>query len=386
LKLLIIVFLILQPFLDIIAGANFPFGIHLFIRGLFLIFLIFSIFNIKKRDKVTILMTLIMFIYFCSYLILYHYSFMEAVSYTFKLFYLPIVIIFFYYYSDKIDRRYLIITLLLYLGIFILCYIFGLGDVVYEEEVKKVGFKGLFNSINEFSAIIITLFPMALDYLLEKKKYIYCVLFIFLILIISFLIGTKVILGGFLITLLFTFYKPIIKVFKRQSVIKRIVIVMCGIFFMGGGIFLVKNSTAYKNAMVQAKFFNIKNVLSLEGINKVVFNDRLTFLEENFEFYKEQNISKKLLGIGIGEYEVKMVEIDIFDLLFRYGMIGVSLFMFIFIFRMGFQSMNIEALISSILLILISCTSGHVLFYPAVTIYFGCFSTMKRGAKEQRLK
>jgi len=370
LKLLIIVFLILQPFLDIIAGANFPFGIHLFIRGLFLIFLIFSIFNIKKRDKVTILMTLIMFIYFCSYLILYHYSFMEAVSYTFKLFYLPIVIIFFYYYSDKIDRRYLIITLLLYLGIFILCYIFGLGDVVYEEEVKKVGFKGLFNSINEFSAIIITLFPMALDYLLEKKKYIYCVLFIFLILIISFLIGTKVILGGFLITLLFTFYKPIIKVFKRQSVIKRIVIVMCGIFFMGGGIFLVKNSTAYKNAMVQAKFFNIKNVLSLEGINKVVFNDRFSFIPECQDSYNKASLYEKLLGLEYND-DRKDVEIDFFDIFYKYGIVGLIVISFILIYYGCLSKLRGVYLFSFCLLLLISETSGHVLIYPSVCLYFG---------------
>ncbi len=120
---------------------------------------------------------------------------------------------------------------------------------------------------------------------------------------------------------------------------------------------------------VQQDFFKVDNIFSLEFINRVIYNDRLTFLDDNYTYYKNQNIDKKLLGISINNNDIKMVEIDIFDILFRYGIVGIILFVSSII-TINFKEIKVYDKISMILLVIISLTSGHVLIYPAVSIYF----------------
>lgn len=383
------IFLLLGPILDVMSFLEVggKFSVSIIVRTLFLGFLILLL--LRKKEiylELGLVLLVSAFLFGFSYYILKQ-GFVVCLSSILKLIYLPIVLLYFKNYTWDSDKmKTLEIVLFMYLSIFLLSYVTGIGSNAYLETDGKSGFKGLFSSINEFSAIVVSLLFLVGTFLKKNKNYIRLSILILFSLITSLLIGTKVLLGGILFTLLYFIYLDRKKIFFNQKVQVKVLICIISLVFLIGGGFLFTKTRTYQNMKIQQNFFHADRVFSYEFLNRVVFNDRLTFLEENFEFYKEQDISKKLLGIGIGEYEVKMVEIDIFDLLFRYGMIGVSLFMFIFIFRMGFQSMNIEALISSILLILISCTSGHVLFYPAVTIYFGCFSTMKRGAKEQRLK
>lgn len=380
------IFLLLGPILDVMSFLEVggKFSVSIIVRTLFLGFLILLLLRKKESYLELGLVFLVSaFLFGFSYFILKQ-GFVVCLSSILKLIYLPIVLLYFKNYTWDSDKmKTLEIVLFMYLSIFLLSYITGVGSNAYLETDGKSGFKGLFSSINEFSAIVVSLLFLVGTFLKKNKNYIRLSILILFSLITSLLIGTKVLLGGILFTLLYFIYLDRKKIFFNQKVQVKVLICIISLVFLIGGGFLFTKTRTYQNMKIQQNFFHANHVFSYEFLNRVVFNDRLTFLEENFEFYKEQNISKKLLGIGIGEYEVKMVEIDIFDLLFRYGMIGVSLFMFIFIFRMGFQSMNIEALISSILLILISCTSGHVLFYPAVTIYFGCFSTMKRGAKDK---
>lgn len=383
------IFLLLGPFLDVMSFLEVggKFSVSVIVRTLFLGFLILLLFKKKKSYlELGIISAISILLFGFSYLFLKQ-GFIGSISSILKLIYLPIVLIYFKNYSWDSDKmKTLEIVLFLYLSIFLLSYVTGVGSNAYLETDGKSGFKGLFSSINEFSAIVVSLLFLVGTFLKKNKNYIRLGILILFSFITSLLIGTKVLLGGILFTLLYFVYLDRKKLFFDQKIqVKAFICVLVFILLVGGGFLFTKTRT-YQNMKVQQKFFHADQVLSYEFLNRVVFNDRLTFLKENFEFYKSQDISRKLFGIGIGEYDVKMVEIDIFDLLFRYGMIGVSLFVSIFVLRMGFISMNQEALIASILLILISCTSGHVLFYPAVTIYFGCFSTMKRIENKKKIK
>lgn len=383
------IFLLLGPILDVMSFLEIggKFSISMIVRTLFLVFLIFLL--LRKKESY-----LELGIVFFVGVLLFGFSFLElkqgfigSLSAILKLLYLPIVLIYFKNYEWNQDKmKILEIVLFLYLSIFLLSYVTGVGSNAYLETDGKSGFKGLFSSINEFSAIVVSLLFLVGTYLKKNRNYFRLGILIVFSFITSLLIGTKVLLGGILFTLLYFIYSDREKLFFNQKIQVKVFICVVGLVVLVGGGFLFTKTRTYQNMKVQQNFFHADHVLSYEFLNRVVFNDRLTFLKDNFDFYKEQSISKKLLGIGINEYEVKMVEIDIFDLLFRYGIVGISLFVVIFLLGMGFQTMSLEALISSVLLILISCTSGHVLFYPAVTIYFGCFSTMKREIENKGLK
>ena len=367
LNLLVIIFLLLNPILDVTSFLNLPFSI--IIRSLFLVGIVLYLFINKKELKLLIpllIFSIISFIYQYFYL---KFGLTETVSSILKFLYLPVSILFFKNYSLTIEKSKIeTIILITYLGIYLFSYLFKIGANAYLPTDGKSGFKGLFSSINEFSAIIVCLLPIAVNYLRSKKNYIVLIIILICSSIASLLIGTKVLMGGIIFTILYLIWNEK-KFFLIQS--KKIKIMVISIFVILITIsgFLFTKTRTYKNMQVQQDFFKVDNIFSLEFINRVIYNDRLTFLDDNYTYYKNQNIDKKLLGISINNNDIKMVEIDIFDILFRYGIVGIILFVSSII-TINFKEIKVYDKISMILLVIISLTSGHVLIYPAVSIYF----------------
>lgn len=367
LNLLVIIFLLLNPILDVTSFLNLPFSI--IIRSLFLVGIVLYLFINKKELKLLIpllIFSIISFIYQYFYL---KFGLTETVSSIFKFLYLPVSILFFKNYSLAAEKSKIeTIILITYLGIYLFSYLFKIGANAYLPTDGKSGFKGLFSSINEFSAIIVCLLPIAVNYLRSKKNYIVLIIILICSSIASLLIGTKVLMGGIIFTILYLIWNEKNFFLRQSKKIKIMVISLFIILIMISGFLFTKTRT-YKNMQVQQDFFKVDNIFSLEFINRVIYNDRLTFLDDNYTYYKNQNIDKKLLGIAINNNDIKMVEIDIFDILFRYGIVGIILFVSSII-TINFKEIKDYDKISMILLVIISLTSGHVLIYPAVSIYF----------------
>lgn len=367
LNLLVIIFLLLNPILDVTSFLNLPFSI--IIRSLFLVSIVLYLFINKKELKLLIpllIFSIISFIYQYFYL---KFGLTETVSSILKFLYLPVSILFFKNYSLTIEKSKIeTIILITYLGIYLFSYLFKIGANAYLPTDGKSGFKGLFSSINEFSAIIVSLLPIAVNYLKSKKNYIVLIIILICSSIASLLIGTKVLMGGIIFTILYLIWNEKNFFLRQSKKIKIMVISLFVILIMISGFLFTKTRT-YKNMQVQQDFFKVDNIFSLEFINRVIYNDRLTFLDDNYTYYKNQNIDKKLLGIAINNNDIKMVEIDIFDILFRYGIVGIILFVSSII-TINFKEIKVYDKISMILLVIISLTSGHVLIYPAVSIYF----------------
>lgn len=366
-NLLVIIFLLLNPILDVTSFLNLPFSI--IIRSLFLVGIVLYLFINKKELKLLIpllIFNIISFIYQYFYL---KFGLIETVSSIFKFLYLPVSILFFKNYSLAAEKSKIeTIILITYLGIYLFSYLFKIGANAYLPTDGKSGFKGLFSSINEFSAIIVCLLPIAVNYLRSKKNYIVLIIILICSSIASLLIGTKVLMGGIIFTILYLMWNEK-NFFLRQSKKIKIMVISLFVILITISGFLFTKTRTYKNMQVQQDFFKVDNIFSLEFINRVIYNDRLTFLDDNFTYYKNQNIDKKLLGIAINNNDIKMVEIDIFDILFRYGIVGIILFVSSII-TINFKEIKVYDKISMILLVIISLTSGHVLIYPAVSIYF----------------
>ena len=367
LNLLVIIFLLLNPILDVTSFLNLPFSI--IIRSLFLVGIVLYLFINKKELKLLIpllIFNIISFIYQYFYL---KFGLTETVSSIFKFLYLPVSILFFKNYSLTIEKSKIeTIILITYLGIYLFSYLFKIGANAYLPTDGKSGFKGLFSSINEFSAIIVCLLPIVVNYLRSKKNYIVLIIILICSSIASLLIGTKVLMGGIIFTILYLIWNEK-NFFLRQSKKIKIMVISLFVILITISGFLFTKTRTYKNMQVQQDFFKVDNIFSLEFINRVIYNDRLTFLDDNYTYYKNQNIDKKLLGIAINNNDIKMVEIDIFDILFRYGIVGIILFVSSII-TINFKEIKVYDKISMILLVIISLTSGHVLIYPAVSIYF----------------
>lgn len=385
------IFILLGPFLDVASflGIGGTLSLSILVRTLFLGVLLVLLFRKKESWKnlgIILGVGLVLGLYSIFYL---QSGVVDSASSILKLLYLPIVLLYFKHYSWKDDKsKILEIVLFTYLGTFLLSYIFDIGADAYLETDGKTGFKGLFSSINEFSAIVVSVLFYVGTNLKKKKKYFPIVCLIVFSLITSLLIGTKVLLGGILFTVLYLIWLERDRLFFKQDNKVKIGIVLTSVIILLGGCFLFTKTRTYQNMKIQQNFFKVDNVFSYEFLNKVVFNDRLTFLEENFEFYLDQPLEKKIFGIGISEYDIKMVELDVFDILFRYGIVGFVFFVSTFVCWIPWKKLEIEELIALILLIGVACTSGHVLFYPAVCIYFGCLSckVIESNSKKKLIK
>lgn len=367
-KKLLIIFLIIQPFLDISYTLNL-YNINSVVRGLF--FLIATIYLIKnKKYKEVLFVYIPMIIYVLMYLFYYKYSLFNAFTLAFKFFYLPICMLFFYNYKDKIDNKYLVYTLIFYLLIYYISLIFNIGSDIYERGVKKEGFKGLYNSINELSTIIIILLGISLNYLNNKKKYVISIILLVLSIFLSMTLGTKVILGGIIILILYFMYKPFKEYFNSKNVKGKVFITLSIVVVAFFSAFLITNTTTYKNAEVQKKYFKVKNVFSFNYVNKVIFNNRFSFVPKNHKIYASSNIINKIFGINENIVR-KDVEIDLFDVFYKYGLIGFMLIIIYILYILYKSKLKAFYKFLFILLLLISEASGHVLLCPAVSLYFG---------------
>lgn len=370
---LIILFLLFGPILDVTSFYGLP--ISIVVRGVFLASITLYLI-IKKKDLKIVIPLLIFSIISFMYQFLYlKFGLMNSVSSILKFLYLPISIIYFKDYVFPVKEEKVFTTILFtYVGIYLLSYITGIGADAYLESDGKSGFKGLFSSINEFSAILIGLLPIVCSYLKNNKRYILMSLIIVLVLICSLLIGTKVLMGGVIFCIGYLLFQERERLFFKRSKSVKIGIIVSMITILIIGCFLFTKTRTYQNMVVQNDFFKVESVFSLDFVNRVVYNNRLTFLSENFDYFKDQNIGNILLGIGIADYDIKMVEIDLFDIIFRYGIIGIIIYGYSLVSTIKLKKISTEQKISLILFLVISLTSGHVLIYPAVCIYIGVIS------------
>ncbi len=368
LNILLIIFLLLGPFLDVTSFLGLSFSI--IIRSIFLLSIIIYLLITKKNLKL-----LIPLLVFGIFNLTYGYFYLKSglissISASLKFLYLPVSILFFNAYQIDTKKDKILVTVLItYLSIYLLSYVLKIGADAYLPTDGKSGFKGLFSSINEFSAIIVGLLPIALTYLKKEKKLLILILVLLASIFSSLLIGTKVLMGGILFTIFYLLYQERDRLFFQKSKPVKVIILCTFIIFMLCSSFLFTKTRTYQNMVVQNSFFKVDKVLSLDFLNRVIYNDRLSFLSDNYNYFKKQNIIKILFGIGLANNDIKMVEIDIFDIIFRFGIIGFIIYIIPIILSISWNKLRKVDKISLILFLIISLTSGHVLIYPAVSIY-----------------
>ena len=273
-------FFLLGPFLDVASflGIGGSLSVSMIIRTLFLGILILLL--LKKKDGWKEVLGVII-----VSVTLFGYSYMSlkqglstSLSSTLKFIYLPVILLYFKSYAWEGDKnKVLEVILFTYLTIFVASYLLGIGAEAYLETDGKSGFKGLFSSINEFSAIVVSLLFFVGCALKKEKQYIKLILLFILSIVVSLLIGTKVLLGGILFTLIyFVFLERKIIFFERSFKVKCIILSTVLIVAVGGAFLFTKTRT-YQNMKVQQDFFKADNILSYNFLNRVLFNDRLTF-------------------------------------------------------------------------------------------------------------
>ena len=399
-------FILLQPILDLITGLcvnlfDFNITVGIIIRILFLALIMYvTTFVFKKKLSLWIYISIIFYsiLYLIGIIIYKDWSYFAEIQGLVKAFYFPIILISLYELRDKIkiNNLTLVVTLFTYLICIFIPTIFNFGFKTYE--ITKAGTLGFYNSANEISGIISLLTPFMFILLAGKNKYLMKTLMLIIFLVVILMMGTKTPLLSLCITLgtifMYYFYHCIKKKTYKPIVYSLVLIIIGFISLM----LVLPKTNFYKNIEVHLDFLEVDNVFEVfteyELIDHFIFSQRLTFLEDKNELYKDSSVYEKIFGIGYTQDNKlhKAAEMDYFDIYYSHGFIGFILYFGIYVYvlfnvlkdKQKTDFNRCMRLVSLLLIIILSMFTGHIITGPAVSFIAAVIIVMlaKRNKKD----
>ncbi len=376
---LLVYFLYALPFIDLLTSMatweSKP-SIGLFLKGLFVIITSIYVFYQNRQKR------LYRYIYglFIIYLLLYggylvlnkpDTIFVELINIT-KIFYFPFLALFFSQYkNENINKKLFFYYAVCFLFLYLIPYPFGLGHNINEIYENKSLYLSYFYVGNELVNIFILILPIGYLYLKEKSR-IYLLGYVIIIFLMMLLLGTKTMYFSVVLLLLYGIYRrkdTFVKYVKRN--IKLLLgVLIIGIVLFG---FMFPQTTFYKNIKTTLNYYqitSISDIFTWNNIDNVLYSHRLTFVKDLHNVYQSSSFEQKILGIGRQKIiSLKDAEIDIFDIFYSIGILGMLLYIGLFIVVVKKSSLKGIYAYLFWLLILISMFSGHVLLSPMTSTY-----------------
>lgn len=400
------------------------------VKGIFLLIMIYYLLinSFSKYKKKSIIYLIIIFIYMILYFLtkirfITIENLIQEIMYMFKIMYLPMLFpcLLCYFDDKKISKKELIyvlsLTAIIYAILLALPILTNSSFKTYDSSLQ--GNTGWFFSGNEISIIMVILFPFIYNSL-ERKRIYYMIIPLIVVLIVS-TIGTKASMIGLLIDSLLIFIFSFFKKYKKSKR-HRLILSAFIIFVFTGVVFI--NSKSLNNLKITLGIQQVQDKAQLEkdrekerkrlqerrlireeikklevdsskeketmimkfynNYGKALLSDRDIYFKITYKLYeKDHSINTFLFGLGYTNNEkidsfaiTKLIEIDPLDIYFHSGIVAfIIIFMpFIYYFYNLFRQKKINnEIILNILVILmilaISCASGHTLMAPAVSIY-----------------
>ncbi|MBQ6323556.1 MAG: O-antigen ligase family protein [Bacilli bacterium] len=389
-NLLLGVFILIQPVLDLLTGLclhllNINLTIGIIIRVLFLLLICYVTLFVFKKKKLLIPYSIIIIyclLYIAGIIIYKDGGLFKEIQELVKTFYFPILLISFYSIRDeiRISKMTLFVTLFLYLIFIFIPLILGLGYQSYK--ITKAGTLGFYNSANEISGIISILTPIMLIIMTSSKKIIPRLILILMYLTVILMIGTKTPLLALIITCGFSLIYLWSKSIKERQFKNLFISILIVLICMSSLIIIIPKTNFYKNIETHLDFLELDNIGEVfedeELIDHFIFSQRLTFFAKKARLYKKASTYQKLFGIGYlrNNKPTKMIEMDYFDIYYSHGLVGFLLFFSIFIYvlykvlrkndKMTYS--RYMTFISLILIIFLAFFTGHIITAPSVSL------------------
>ena len=239
-------------------------------------------------------------------------------------------------------------------NIFVLCINLLLGLIGYGENTYDdggFGIKGFFYDGNALGALIFCIFVYF--YLTRKKNKLLTIFFI----IIGIIIGTKVSILGIMLYLLF------VNVFGRKKYYTILIIFLISLSLY---VLYINNVFAYHIEKMKLLYTLYKgNILT------IILSGRNIDLLKHIKYYNENfNILQFLFGYGYLS-NMKIIELDLFDTFFSYGMLFFSSIFIFYIYIIIKNRHNKKIFLFNVIYLLISMTSGHVWYNTSSALFFG---------------
>jgi hypothetical protein len=283
------------------------------------------------------------------------------------------------------------------LSTLILLYLISIAFVLFPNLTNtgfnsyseaKVGSIGWFYSANAIGNLFAFLLPFMFFYILKSKLNIVVKILIAMSILYVFVsMGTKVPVLAFMLSFVINFIYYFILWIRNKNY--KLVFGSIAAFFIGIilAILLLPKTSFYKNIEIHKEYLGFNHYYEVftdyHLLDHFVFSQRLTFLKNTNNNFKNVSTIEKVLGMGYienygTEKEVdKTIEMDYFEVFYRHGIVGCILFYlvvipFIYVFirtKHEKSLLNMEFKLSMAIILLLSLFSGHVLVTPSISIF-----------------
>ena len=397
------IFLFIQPFLDVLAAVliynnvdNFVTSlIRLVFMGLMVLYLYFGEYENKKKTLIyvsTLIMTIIihtLIMVFDKDMSVFMYEFKNTIStYYFVFLLISLGVI---YKDNKISKKELMYLWIIYVLLTFIPNVLGIGFKSYSHS--KTGMTGWFYSANVVGSILVIILPIILSEIKKLPKLLIVILGA-LALYSVFSLGTKTPVLGLGIILFFNLLYYVYKLFKSKKKKSIVIIFSSLILLCGVSAYVIPKTSFYENLKIHYNFLkkNDVKIFSKEFLDHFVFSQRLSMEERTRHNYNKSHIQEKIFGIGYIEnystdsVNLKIVEMDYFDIFYREGIIGFILFFIpvIYMIVMFFKNnsinfVSVNMFISILLIMLLALFQGHIFITPAISIFVALILNMGRS-------
>lgn len=427
---ILIYFIIFQPVLDIITSISIFYfettiTLGIVVRLLFMLLAITFIFLYKKnrlgKIALILLCSFIMVIgigFIAGFFVKPIFSVFAEVQFYAKSFYFIVMFISYTlaltllreYFADRLTEiviKPIVIAMTIIGVVFVLAIITGTGFETYRY--MKAGTKAWFHAGNEIGAALSIGLPVVILFAIQKTKKITHVLYWLPALLVIFsliMIGTKVGYLAVMFTLVVAFLSLVVFLFSKKQHMKPSLAIVTLILvattlvspytpvFLNTGLHFSyidekkqddDDEEVIEEEIVIPEDSKLGHFIDENRIVSVLLSGRQYFWIETHQMFLEAPLVQKLFGMGYaGNYpkKAKLIEMDLHDIFYSYGMIGFLLFISPFLYAISRivknrekyreKILNIEfvMLLCSIVLGLgIAFIAGHVLIAPAVSIY-----------------
>ena len=407
-NVILMYFILLQPILDLMTSVsintlNINLTIGMIIKTLFLLFIMISTVYVYKKKNALWYYSLILLyaLFFVASILIYENgsNLFGELQGLLRTFYFPVLLYSLFLIKDEINIKpeIFITVAAIYIFLILVPMILGIGFESYQ--ITKEGTVGFFNSANEIGAILAVLTPIMFLLIKNQKKYLTLVILMICYIVVILNVGTKTPLLSFLFTIFFMIIWIFIRNIKKRkykSLIASILVVL--IMILSISVILPKTAF-YKNIKVHLDYLHVNNIHEIfenpQLIDHFIFSERLKFLDNKYKIYDNSSIYEKIIGIGYynDNKEIKMIEMDYFDIYYSHGPVGFILIFSIYIYVL-IKILKLKKIISSeenlyeylklisiCLVLILSLFTGHIITSPSVS-FFVAFILLSRDDKK----
>ena len=374
-EIFLLIFITLQPIIDVLTTLSLEFFSSAATLGVFLRFLVMFaciiyiiLYQIKnKKSKIFLYLATLAIVLVINFAINYFikdsFILMDEVKFLGKIVYAQIMLFTFIIFfkttgKSSINKtlKYMLYALLIFDFVMVISIATNTSLTAYDWT--KIGYTGWFYAANDLGAILAILFPISLMIAIFKSKSLSSIYYWIPVLLTGYsllMLGTKVGYGALLIGLVAAVVICFIKWFKKADKLFRIngiiSIILLVALIVGTPFTPIFNNTfahmellgidfnnkwirKNKKKRLKRRKQNNKPKIEREQVENLILSSREQYLKAHQDQFKAAPISQKLFGMGYaGNYtnEAKMIEMDFYDLFYSLGIIG-------FITYIGFLS------------------------------------------------